>query len=324
MPYLCKSLLPLLLMTFGGTVFAQGQTYPTRPVTVVVALTPGGSIEQEARVHAKKMTEVIGQPFLLDFKPGAGGAVGAGYVAKAAPDGYTLLVVSATFTVFPTFHKDLSFDTINDFAPISQMSDKVNVLFVRPSFPPKTFAEYISYAKASPGKINFGTTGIGSVSHLAGGWIHSATNTQATFVAYKGGDPMMQDLLGGRLDVVSLALLNALPLIKAGKVRVLGVMGSKRSTLLPGVPTIAEQGIPDYNYSSWLGFSAPSGTSGAIVKRLNEGFVKVINAPDVLAFLSAQGSVPVGSSPAQFKQLIAAETTRWQKVAKDADIRELE
>ena len=319
-----KRLALTMAMLASGFVFAQELSYPAKPVVMVVAIAAGGPIDTEARLYAKKMGEFTGQSFIVDAKPGASGAIGAGHVARAAPDGHTLLVVSTTFTVTPAFRKDLPFDTLRDFAPVSQMSDKVSVLLVQPSFPVKTFEGYIEYAKANPGKINFGMTGVGSVSHLAGAWIHNVTNTKVTFVSYKGAEPMLRDLMAERVSVGSATFLVALPLIKAGKVRALAVMGAKRSPLLPGVSTIAEQGIPDYSYSTWLGISAPGATPVGVINKLNEIVVKAVNAPDIVAALTAQGSVPVGGTPAQFRQVIVAEMVRWRKVAEDAGITELE
>lgn len=303
----------------SGTVGAQetASAYPTKPVVVVAGIAAGGPIDREARLYTAKIATYLGQQFILDFKPGGAGTIGAGHVAKAKPDGYTLLVVSAGFTVFPAFYKNLPFDIITDFAPISVMSERTSVLQVHPAFLAKTFAEYVAYAKAHPGKVNYGTTGAGGIAHLAGAWLHSATNTSVTFVPYKGTGILLLELVAGRIDVASGTLISALPLIKAGKTRALAILNDQRSKLLPDVPTVAEQGVPGYNYSNWIGFLAPSATPPAIISKLREAFVKVAHAPDIAAQLEAAGSIPVGSTPAEFRQLIISETARWQKVVKE-------
>lgn len=303
-----------------GPVFAQSADgFPSRPVTLVVPYAAGGPADVETRLYAAKLS--LGQPMLVDYKPGAGATVGTAYVAKAAPDGHTLLLVSTGFTTFPALYKDLPFDTNRDFAPVSQTSRNDSLLLARPGFPVKDFAGYIAHARAHPGKINFGTAGAGGIIHLAGGWMHSATSTQVTFVHYKGGGPAVTDMLGGRIDVATAPLISALPLLKSGKAVALAIMNDRRSTLLPQLATIAEQGIPGYSYGNWYGFVAPARTPDAIVARLSEAMARMTRDPDVIATLEAAGSVLVGSTPAQFRQLLLQETARWQKVVKDTGIR---
>lgn len=310
----------MALAMLCAPVLGQG-TYPSRPVVVVASIAPGGPIDLEARVHTKKMTELMGQPFIIDFKPGAGGSIGNGYVAKAAPDGHTLLVQSAGFTVTPAFFKNLPYDVIRDFAPITMISQRISVFLVRPSFPAKNFAEYLAYSKANPGKVNYGTTGIGGVGHLAGAWIEKDTGTKVTFIHYKGAAPQLLDLIADRLDAVSTNLISGLPLIRTGKARALAVMSDKRSALLPGLPTVAEQGIPGYNYSSWLGFLAPAGTPAGIVNQLNDNFVRGVKSPEVIETLEKDGILPAGTTPAQFRQLIIAETERWGRLVRETGVK---
>ena len=304
-----------------GLTAAYPSTYPSRPVTLILAIAAGGANDLEARLEAAKMGEFLGQPFLLDFKPGASGAIGNAYVAKSRPDGHTLLIATAAFTILPAFNKNLPYDTIKDFAPVSLMSQRTSVLVVRPSFPAQTFAEYIAYARANPAKINFGTTGVGGTAHLAGAWMHTASNTNVTFIPYTGTGPQLPDLYSGRLDAAPVSVSVALPLVKAGKVRALAVFEDKRSKLLPDLPTVAEQGIAGYNSVLWLGIAAPAATPAPIVNRLNEAFIRVAKSPDVISTLEGQGNEMVGSTPAQFRQLIATETERWRKVVQDAGIK---
>ena len=322
-----KSLLQLFTLTTAATLcagaWAQGSaaSYPSKPVNVVIPYAAGGPADVETRLYTGKLSSMMGQSFVIDYKPGAGTALGSGYVAKAAPDGYTLLVVTGSLTVFPALFKDLNFDTVKDFAPVSLMSERTSVLLATPSFAPKTFPEYLAYARANPGKINVGTAGAGSITHLAGAWMHGATNTKVTFVLYKGTGPIMPDLMAGRIDVTAAGLLASLPAIQAGKVRALALMGLNRSKLLPDAKTIAEDGIPGYNYSSWLGFSATGGTPAPIVNKLSETLAKVARLPDVAGPLEAQGGTMIGSTPAQLQQLILTEITRWNKVVADSNIK---
>ena len=313
--------IPIWLLLGSANAQVPAPEYPTKPVVAILAAAPGSSSDKEARLYFAKMGDLMGQPFLMDFKPGAGGTVGSAFVAKARPDGHTLLMVSGTFSTFSAVYKDLSFDPLRDFAPISLMSQRTSVFLVNAAFPATSFAEYIAYALANPGKINFASPGAGSVTHLAGAWIHTATKSKVTFVHYKGASALTLDLVTGRVHAAPLGLLSVMPLIKSGKLRVLAVMKRQRSPLLPGVPTIAEKDIPGYEYSAWLGFSAPAGTPTPVISKLSENFAKVAKAPDVISAMEAEGSVMVGSSPAQFRQHIQHETERWQRVIQQADIK---
>ena len=232
-----------------GAAFSQGTSgnYPSKPVTLISPTAAGGPIDIEARLHAKKMNEFLGQPFVVDYKVGAGTTIGTGFVAKSAPDGYTLLVTNSSFTLFTALYKDLPFDPIKDFAPVSMVSQRITVLMARPSFSPKTFADYVAYLKANPGTVNYGTTGAGSATHMAGAWMNSGTGTSVTFVHYKGIARALLDLAAGRLGVSLVSLVAAWSQIKAGKMYALAIMNNQRSSLLRGVLTIAAQGIPDYN-----------------------------------------------------------------------------
>jgi len=316
-------MLSTVAMLFSGAVIAQGTAgvFPSRPVTLISSTAAGGPIDNEARLHSRMMSDALGQPFIVDYKAGAGGTIGVAYVAKAAPDGYTLLATNSSLTLFGALYKDLPFDAVRDFAPLSLVSQRVTVLTARASFPVKTFAEFIAYLKSNPGSVNYGTSGAGSATHVASSWMNIATSTTMTFVHYKGIAPVMLDMLAGRLDVSPFTLALALPNLRAGKLRPLAVMNNERSKLLPGVPTIAEQGIPDYNWVNWMGFLAPGATPAVIVNKLSEGFVKGAKSPEVVAMLEADGNIPVGNSPAQFRQVIALESARWRKVVQDVGIK---
>lgn len=295
---------------------ARAQTadaYPSRPVMMIVGVAAGGPIDVEGRLLGKKLTEAFGQNFLLDYKPGDGGSIAANYVAKAKPDGYTLFVAGATFTVLAAFRQQ-PYDIERDFAPISVTSQKTSFFVMSPSFPARNVKEYMAYAKANPGKINFAWVGPGVV---AGAWLHSLAGTTVTFVPYKSIATIMTDLMAGRVDVSAAGFPVAMPLIKSGKVRALGVTSDKRSPLLPDVPTIMEQGFPEFSYQNWLAFFAPANTSPAVVRKLSQGLAAAAKSPDVVAALSGDGSTPWGSTPEELKALVAAELTRWQRIAKE-------
>lgn len=287
---------------------------------MIDAQAPGGPADLEARLYAKKMAGYFGQNFIIDAKPGAGTTIASAYVAKAKPDGYTLQIVTGSFTIFPALYTNLSFDTLKDFAPVSLMSQRTTVLIAHPSFPAKTFEEYIAYARANPRKINFSALGVGSGAHLGGVWLHGSTNTQVTFIHYKGVSLQTPDLVAGRVDATFGSALSALPLIKSGKVRVLAIGNDQRSKLLPGVPTISEY-VPGFNYVAWLGFVAPAATPPGVVNKLSEGFMKAAREPDVAATLEAEGSIMVGSTPAEFRQFLVTDTNRNRKLIQDNAIR---
>ena len=321
----------LLMAVFSGaiaminaqTAFAQAgeSAFPSRPVSIVVPQSPGGPTDVESRIFAARMSELLGQQFLVDNRTGAGTTIGTVDAAKARPDGYTLLAIGGGFTTFEALFKDAPWQSVRDFAPISLVSQRANVLVVPVSFPARSMAEYFAHARANPEAINFATSGSGGGIHLAGAWMHSATNTRVTFVHYKGTGALMQDLIAGRVQATSNGLLVALPLIKSGKLRPLAIMNSARSSLLPDLPTVAEQGIAGFNYSAWLGFAAPAGTPAPIVNRLAEGFSRATKSADVVTRLESEGSMMVGSTPAQFRQFMLNEVQQWRKVIEENGIK---
>ena len=313
--------MPALML--GGCVWAQSNVdnFPAKPMTWIASYAGGGPNDQETRLYANKMTALLGQQVIMDFRGGAGGTIGYAAVAKAAPDGYTLLIATGSYTIIPSLYKDLPFDTIRDFAPVTQISKRPSVLAVNPSFPARTFAEYITYARNNPEKINVGTAGAGGISHLAVALVHSMSKTRVTYVHYKGTGPVLPDLLAGRIDITAFGLLAALPLLKSGKLRALALTDDKRSRLVPEIPTVAEQGLPEYSVPNWLGYLAPAATPAAIVNKLSDNFALIAKAPEVLAPLEAGGSILVGNTPAQFRQFIVADTAVWKKVIQEAGIK---
>lgn len=314
----CAMAVAALLFTGGAGMPAQAaDALGTKPVTIIIPLAAGGPNDVEARIYAARLTALFnGQQFLIDYKPGASGTIGAAWVARAAPDGHTLFLTGGSFSALPALFKELAFDPQRDFAHVALMSIKHFVLVVHPSFPVTSLAEYVSWTRANPEKANFATTGAGGSVHLGGAWLHNLINTRVTFVHYKGTAPAATDLTGGRVQIGAFGLQPALPLIKAGKLRALALMGSRRSDLVAGLPTIGES-VPGYSFESYIGFSAPGGTPEPVVRQLNEAMVKTIRTPEVVRALEAQGSVPVGSSPAEFAKMLQNETARWRKVVQD-------
>jgi tripartite-type tricarboxylate transporter receptor subunit TctC len=315
--------LAALVASFTSAALAQraDDRYPERPVTIVMPLPPGGGIDAELRLYVPHLSEKFGRQFVVEYKPGASGAIANGSVAKAPADGYTLLTVTAGFTITAATQARAAYHPVDDFAPISLLSKTPNVLVAKPAFPARTLAEYIAYARANPGKVNFGAAGQGGVQHLLGAWLHSATGTEVTFVQYKGGNPVTVALLAGEVDVSALAPASAVPQVQSGKLRALGVATLERSKLLPGVPTIAETAVAGFDVSNWFGFSAPAGTPPAIVGKLNAALREIVHRPDVVQRLEATGALPIGSSPDELRRLIAAEIPRWRAVIARAGIR---
>ena len=296
-------------------------SYPDKPVTIIVANLAAGTMGLEGRIYGHKLGERFGKPFVVDYKAGAGGSIGAAHVAKAVPDGYTLLFASTSFSVVPAFNEKLSYDPIKSFSPVSLISLRPNVLLVHPAFPAKNMKEYIDFAKANPGKINFGTSGNGGAQHLSGAWLHGMTNTEVAFVHYKGSGAVIPDLISGRVDAFPAPLITAIPHIRSGKLRAIAVLSPNRSSLLPDVKTAIEEGISNFNVSSWAGFMATGGTSTDIVNKLSTELEIIAKDPDVAKVMEA-GTVMVGSKPAQFAQLINDEVSRWRELVKKLGIKQ--
>lgn len=311
------------ILSSAGNGLAQpsAESYPSKPVTIIIPVSPGGAVDAEGRLYGQKLSESLGRQFVNDYKPGAGTTIGAAYVAKAPPDGYTLLAVSAGFVIAPSFYKSLPYDPERDIAPISQMSARPTVMAIHPGLPIKTPAEYIAYTKSFPGKLNVGTTGIGGSLHLAALWLDSVTGGRVTFVHYKGTGSMMSDLISGRVHAAPLTIPVALGQAKSGKLRLVGTASAKRSPALPDLPTFAEQGASGYDYSSWFGFAAPAGTPAPIINKLHAELVKAGKAPDIQKKMAADGATVVVSTPAEFGHLIKTEIARWRQLLKNENIK---
>ena len=289
-------------------------SFPNRPVTIIVATAPGASNDIESRLYGEKLAAAFGQPFVVDYKPGAGTSASAAYVAKAAPDGHTLLCISSSFSAAAALYRNLSFDPLKDLAPITIASKRYTVIVAHPAASFRNLREYSAYSKANPGKINVATTGPGSGPHINAAWLHSIVNTEVTYVHYKSAAAMQSDLLSGRVDVTYGSLITGLPHIKSGKTRLLAIANNERSPLYPDIPTAAEQGAQGYNYASITGYIAPAGVPAPVLSRLNSEWVKATKAPDIVKRLEAEGGIPVGSTPAELGQLLASEIPRYRKL----------
>ena len=315
-----KALLAALAAAISGSVAAQG-TYPARPITLVVGFAPGGGTDTVARVMQRKLADYLGQSVVVENRAGAGGTIAADVVAKAAPDGYTILLATiAALAVAPHLNSKLPYSPLRDFSPISMATVSGNVLVVHPSVQAKTLAEYVKEANTRPGGIAYGTSGVGSAGHLAGELFRLTAKTSLVHVPYKGGGPAMSDLLGGQIPSVFASATTATPQVKAGKLRALGSTGSKRSASLPDVPTIAEQGYPGYEATNWYAYVAPAKTPANIIARLNAEIVKTLRDPATHEAILKQGEEPTPSTPEELARHIAREHATWGRVIKEAGI----
>ncbi|HXR56255.1 MAG TPA: tripartite tricarboxylate transporter substrate binding protein [Casimicrobiaceae bacterium] len=296
---------------------ASAADYPTKPIRIVVPFPPGGTTDILARAVAQKLSETWNQQVIVDNRPGAGGNIGADLVAKAAPDGYTLVMGTVgTHAINPNLYRKMPYDHVKDFAPIILVAGVPNVLVVNPSLPVHTVRELIDYAKANPGKLNFASSGNGTSIHLSGELFKTMANVQMTHVPYKGSAPALADLMGGQVQLMFDNLPSSLGLIKGGKLRAVAVTSTTRAAALPDVPTIAESGLPGFEASSWFGLLAPAGTPHDIVAKLNGVIAAWLATPDAKDKLLAQGAIAAGGSPEAFAKHIDSETSKWAKVVK--------
>ncbi len=292
--------------------------YPNRPIRLVVPTGAGGNTDTFARIVADKLKGPLGQQIIVDNRSGASGIVGSDIVAKAVPDGYTLLMVFPSHPVNPSLYSDLPYDTLKDFAPVTMVTSVTQVLVVNPKLPIHTVKDLIAQAKEKPGHFNHGVVARGSLGDLSAEVFSMMTGAKLTQIAYKGAPQVMTALIGGELQVYFSAPVVAIPQMKAGRVRALGVSTKKRLAVIPDVPTIAEAGVPGYEVVGWNGILAPAKTRRAIIERLNADIVKVIRTPEVEADILAQGIEPIGNTPEEFGRIIRADVERWGKILKGA------
>ena len=314
---LVSALIGVAAVGIAAAPAAAEDKYPSKPITIVVPFSAGGTTDILARIVGVKLGETLGETVIIDNRPGAGGNIGAALVAKAKPDGYTLLMGTVgTHAINQTLYPKLSFDPIKDFAPLTRVANLPNLLVVHPSVPVKNVQELIAYAKANPGKLNFGSSGNGSSIHLSGELFKNMTGIDMQHVPYKGSAPAVTDLLGGQISMMFDNMPSAIQHVKSGKLRPLAVTTTKRSPALPNVPTIAESGVKGYEATSWFGLLAPAGTPPALVNRLNAELVKILAMPDVKKQMAEQGAETYSETPAAFSAFIKSETAKWAKVVK--------
>jgi tripartite-type tricarboxylate transporter receptor subunit TctC len=302
-----------------GAVAAE---YPLRPVTLIVAFTPGGPSDVLSRILGKRLHELLGQPFVVENRPGAGGNIAAEVVANAAPDGYTLLMGNnSILATNQSLYKKLNYDAERDFAPISLIGSQANILVVNPSVPANSMEELIALAKSRPGQLNFASSGHGAAAHLAGELFMTEAKISLVHVAYKGAAPALQDVVAGHVHMMFATAASVVSLIRQGKVRPLAVTTPQRTALLPDIPTVAELGIPGFDATTWHGLVAPAGVSKEVIGTLHHGVVTALNDPPVRKSLMDLGVDIVGNAPKEFDAYIKAEIPKWSAVVKASGAR---
>ena len=310
-----------LALAWAATGFAQPSSYPDRPIKIIVPYTPGGFNDTLARTVGAKLQAAWGQPVLVENKPGGATVIGIDAAAKAPADGYTLVITPFSFAVNPSIFKKLPYDATKDFAPITLAASTANLLVVNPSLPVKSVKELIALAKSKPGALNYASTGIGSSNQLSMEKFKQMAGVDITHVPYKGSAPARTDLIGGQVDVMFDNISNVLPLVKSGQLRAIAVTTPTPSAHVPGVPTVAESGVPGYEVGVWFGIAAPAGTPKPIVDKLNAEIVGILNMPDVKEKFAAQGVDVIASTPEQFASFVQDQIPKWAKVVHDAGIK---
>lgn len=307
----------LLTLSCGG---ALSQNYPTKPVKIVVPFGPGGFTDVVARILGVKLSESLGQPVVIENKPGAGSMIGSDQVAKSAPDGHTLLIVSSTHVISPWIYKSLPYDPIKAFTPVTKLVDSPYVLLTNPKVPVKNVQEFIALAKSKPNDIHYASSGNGSAQHLIGGLFASMTKTQLKHVPYRSSSAAATDLVAGVVESSFAGVPNALAQVPNGRLNALAVTSAKRIPQLPNVPTMQEAGVPGYDATIWLAMLAPAGTPASIVNRLNSDIAKIMSSPETQKAMYEAGVEVSLSTPAALSQLMVSELDKWGKVAKEAGI----
>jgi len=300
---------------------AAQKDYPARPIRMLVGVVPGGATDILARIFGQKLAEAWQQQVVIDNRPGANQIIAAEITTKSAPDGYTLQMVPAGFAINPAMYRKLPYDPIRDFTAVSFVAMVPNILVVHPSIPVKTAGEFVAYARARPGQLSYGSSGVGSPSHLCGEVLDSIAGTRMTHVPYKGQGAAVIDLLGGHLKVAFPSIPAAIPHLKTGRLIALGVTTDRRSSALPEVPTVAESGVKGYEVSGWYGVIAPPRMPKPLLARINGELNRILETPDVRQNMSSQGADPLGGTPEAFAAAIAADIPKWKKVVAAAGIK---
>lgn len=312
------------LLTFFFTILvcgvSWGQMYPSRPIKIVVPFPTGGTSDFTARILAQKLSLSIGQPVVVDNKTGATGTIGADFVAKSTPDGYTLLLTDTSFAIVPGIANKLPYDPIKDFSPIALGIKVPSLLVVNPKLPIQTVKELIDYAKKNPGKVSFGSGGVGTAVHLAGVFLGNLSGADMIHIPYRGAGPAISDVVSGQIQFVIPSIPTVISLVNSGQLRALAITSTKRSDQLPNVPTVGESGYPNYEATSWFGFSAPAGTPRAIVDKLNQEMNKVFADKEVREILTKQGAEIYPMTSDQFGTFISDEIKKWAAISKASNV----
>ena len=296
---------------------AQADTWPSKPLKIVLGFPPGGATDTLSRDFASKLSEELGQQVIIDNRPGAGGTIGADLVAKAVPDGYTLTIgTTSNHAIAVSLYKKLNYDPVKDFVPITMLAVSQNVVVINPSVPVNNIKELVAYAKANPDKMNFGSSGNGTISHLTGEMFNTLNGTHITHIPYKGSAFVFPDLLSGRISMMYDSTISIGGLIKSGKVKALAVTGAKRSQLMPDLPTVAESGYPGFESTNFFGLFAPAGTPKDIVARLYTASVKVLSTPELQSRFAMQGAEVVANKPEEAMAMLKTDIAKWAEVAK--------
>lgn len=297
---------------------AWAQDFPTKPLTIVVPFSPGGATDIMSRLLAERLNKRLGQPVLVENKPGAGTMIASEYVAKAPADGYTLLLAASSLGIAPSLYSKVNYDPIKDFEPVSQVASVVHVLVVHPSIPAKNVGELVTWLKANPTKANYGSVGAGTSTHLEAELFNSVAGVKMEHIPYKGSAPALTDMIGGRLQVMFDAYASSGPFIKDGKVRLLAVTTAQRSKSLPDTPTVSESGLPGYEAMPWLGLVAPAGTPAPVVNKIYAELHEVLKEPAVQEKFRSLGLDIIGSKPDEFKIFLRGDIVKWAKIVKDS------
>lgn len=310
------------LVVVAAAAAAAAQSYPVKPIRLIVPFPPGGATDILGRAIGQKLGETLGQQIVIDNRPGASGSIGADLAAKAAPDGYTLLIGQATnLAINISLMGKLPFDPVKDFAPVTLVASTPNLLVVHPSLPVRSVKDLVALAKAKPGTINYASSGNGSPGHLAAELFKKAAGIDMVHIPYKGAAPALTDVVSGHASLYFTSPISAQSLVKAGRLRMVAVTSAKRSPSMPDVPTVAEAGFPDFDLASWWGMLAPAGVSRDILTRLHSETVKILNLPDVRQRLSSQGADVLSNTPEQFAAYIKSEIAKWGKLVKASGAR---
>ncbi len=315
-----KTALVACLVFSSGSALAQ--TYPSKPVRLVVPFAPGGGIDTIARIIGQRLGDALGQPIVIENRPGAGGLIGFESILKAPADGHTLVMGTiSTLAVIPATQSKPSYDPLRDYAAVTHIASVPYLIASHPSLPVRTLGEMVALAKARPGQISYGSTGYATGTHLTAEYFSRLASVQLTHVPYKGDGPGLTDLMGGQIQLGFFTTIVAPQHVRSGRLRALAVTSETRARELPGVPTVAESGYPGFQSSSWQGIAVRAGTPASIVRRLNEEIVRILNQPEVRTSLEKQGNTVVASTPEQFEKFIATELAKWKRVIEDAKIR---